>query len=147
MIKFYPRTATIKAEQFDGSDKMMAKYEIQWGINPKYDLVGRYYLKTLEGKLCLTIGDWIATGVDGERWPISGEIFKEKYKELPVIPDTVSAYITACKKIGVGVYGQKSLSAAIQWAFASGCGDWISQHPEDFARAWLDEYQIEREDK
>ncbi|KAF0343818.1 hypothetical protein GBO93_07150 [Pediococcus acidilactici] len=59
MLKEYHKTATIKAEQFDGSEEMMKEYGIQ-----------------------LNIGDWIATGVNGEHWAIDGEIFKKTYEEV-----------------------------------------------------------------
>ena len=76
MLKEYRKTATIKAEQFDGSEEMIKKYGI--GTIDNY----QYYIKTLEGDLVIRIGDWIATGVNGEHWAIADEIFKKTYEEV-----------------------------------------------------------------
>lgn len=86
MLKEYRKTSTIKAEQFDGSEEMMNKYGIiketfvidGWGTTDDY----RYCIKTREGKLVVNIGDWIATGVEGEYWAIDDEIFNKTYEEV-----------------------------------------------------------------
>jgi hypothetical protein len=36
---------------------------------------------TLEGDLILHDGDWIVTGINGERWPIADDIFRKTYVE------------------------------------------------------------------
>jgi hypothetical protein len=82
MLKEYRKTATIKAEQFDGSTKMLINYPIKTGLD---DITGtdlEYYLLTKEGPLMLNLGDWIATGVEGENWAIADEIFKKTYEEV-----------------------------------------------------------------
>ena len=38
------------------------------------------YIDTLEGKLLITKGDWIITGIQGERYPIKPDIFEETYE-------------------------------------------------------------------
>ena len=80
MLKEYQKIATIKAEQFDGSEEMMKKYGI--GIIRLTIDNYQYYIETLEGDLVIRIGDWIATGVDGEHWAIADEIFKKTYEEV-----------------------------------------------------------------
>lgn len=77
MIKIYRKTATIKAEQFDGSDTMVKKYHIEY--DEAYILPFR--IETLEGWLGIKTGDWIATGANGERWPIADDIFRKTYVE------------------------------------------------------------------
>lgn len=79
MIKEYRKVATIKAEQFDGSDEMMEKYYID--VFPKITN-RRYFIKSLEGDLEINVGDWIATGSNGEHWPIRDDIFKKTYQEV-----------------------------------------------------------------
>ena len=37
------------------------------------------YIKTLEGKHLITKGDWIITGIQGERYPCKPDIFNETY--------------------------------------------------------------------
>lgn len=78
MLKEYRKTATIKAEQFDGSDAMVEKYHIEY--DEAYILPFR--IETIEGWLGMKAGDWIATGVNGEHWPIADEIFKKTYEEV-----------------------------------------------------------------
>ena len=78
MLKEYRKTATIKAEQFDGSDEMIEKYS----ITPPMPLDPDYTINTLEGDMVLGVGDWIATGVEGENWAIADEIFKKTYEEV-----------------------------------------------------------------
>ena len=78
MLKEYRKTATIKAEQFDGSDEMVEKYN----ITPPMPLDPDYTINTLEGGMVLGVDDWIATGVEGENWAIADEIFKKTYEEV-----------------------------------------------------------------
>ncbi len=77
MIKTYRKTATIQAEQFDGSDEMIEKYHIEY--DGAYILPFR--IETPEGWLGMKAGDWIATGVKSEHWPITDDVFKQTYVE------------------------------------------------------------------
>ncbi len=79
MIKEYRKKTTIKAEQFDGSDEMSNKYDVHWHIG-EYGFVP--YLSTKEGKMIIKKGAWIATGIDGEHWPIANDIFRRTYEEV-----------------------------------------------------------------
>jgi hypothetical protein len=38
-----------------------------------------FMIKTLEGDMRVSPGDWVITGVKGERYPIKDEIFRETY--------------------------------------------------------------------
>lgn len=83
--KTYRKTATIEAEQFDGSPEMINRYQI--GI-PRSGYIGNkpsYILYTLEGAMNLEVGDWIATGVKGEQWAIADDVFKQTYEEVESI--------------------------------------------------------------
>ncbi|GEK64251.1 hypothetical protein LJA01_21540 [Lactobacillus japonicus] len=130
-----------QAEQFDGSNEMVDKYElIDAGIMLGTHRSPELYL-TGSGKV--DVGDWIATSVNGERWLITDEVFKQKYKELPVIPENVAYIIKQAKK---GDY-------KLGWVFHAtylgiwrvSVGNWIRTHAETFARAWLDGYTVEEE--
>ena len=44
--------------------------------------VESYYLPTKEGEMLLHIGDYIATGVDGEHWCIAKDIFERTYERV-----------------------------------------------------------------
>ncbi|EEY34540.1 hypothetical protein [Pseudoleptotrichia goodfellowii] len=39
-------------------------------------------IQTLEGPLKASIGDWIITGVHGEKYPCKPDIFKKTYEEV-----------------------------------------------------------------
>lgn len=132
MIKIYRKTTKIQAEQFDGSDEMIAKYDV-------IDSEGAgLFLPTLEGNLEFHISDWIATGVKGEHWAIADKIFKRTYAELPTIPryvaDTIEDY-KADHDMGALMY------AAVHGALDD--GDWILENMETACRAWLDGYRVE----
>ncbi|RDG24602.1 hypothetical protein DQM20_14110 [Lactiplantibacillus plantarum] len=139
-MKFY-RKQPIEAEQFDGSDEMVDKYELidagtMLGTHHSPEL----YL-TGSGKLC--VGDWIATGVNGDHWSIKNDVFKKTYTELPVIPENVAYVIKQAKK---GDY-------KLGWVFYAtysgiwrvSVGNWIRTHADIFARTWLDGYRVEEE--
>lgn len=40
------------------------------------------YIDTLEGKMKADIGDWIITGIHGERYPVKPDVFDETYSIL-----------------------------------------------------------------
>lgn len=84
MIKEYRKKTTIKAEQFDGSDEMIKKYDIQNCARIGYTIVHSniFRLPTKEGNMSINIGDWIATGIDGEHWCIASDIFQRTYEEV-----------------------------------------------------------------
>lgn len=145
MIKIYRKTTTIKAEQFDGSDEMIEKYDI---INTQIastaiGFEGAYFLPTMEGELRVNIGDWIASGVEDENWAIADDVFKKTYAELPVIPKYVADYIDMLKNnsdvinasIGAIEYGWGSVKLTT----------WLDENGDTFARAWLDGYVVEED--
>lgn len=141
MAKYFKIAAT-EFEQFDGSQIMANKYDIN--LLPKSLNIG--LLPTLEGSLKLRTGDWIATGAMGEHWPVADEVFKQTYQQLPVISMSVDCFITWCK-------GQNTPLRDALYFESNGfmyseqdeerIGGWIADHQDEFARAWLDGYQIE----
>ena len=145
-MKIYRKTTTINAEQFDGSDEMIEKYNI---TPPMLPLDPDYTINTLEGDMVLGVGDWIATGVNREHWPIADGIFKKTYSELPVIPKEVAEYIKESHGYGANVYEAidcaYSLSKNGKNAEAK-LGLWIVNHSNLFARAWAIGYQLEEDE-
>ncbi|MCT3227004.1 DUF1642 domain-containing protein [Lactiplantibacillus plantarum] len=148
MIKVYRKTATIKAEQFDGSNEMVDKYElIDAGT-----MLGTHHSPELylAGSGKINVGDWIATGVNGERWLIKNDIFKQTYAELPVIPKNVAERIITGHSLNDliptcgGIY--RAMIQTVVYGYQKGdIGDWIVNHSDVFARAWLDGYVVEKE--
>ena len=154
-MKFY-RKQPIEAEQFDGSEEMIDKYHVR--CDTEYMLSGDpleystvpYQMETLEGFLNINAGDWIATGIDGEHWAISDEVFKKTYAELPVIPKNVAKHIVTehglsdLIPIWGGIY--RAMIQTVVYGYQKGdIGDWIVNHSDVFARAWLDGYVVEEE--
>ena len=144
MIKVYRKTATIKAEQFDGSDEMVDKYElIDAGT-----MLGTHHSPELylTGSGKLDVGDWIATGVNGEHWIIPNALYEQQYGELPVIPKAVADWIEKCKHDGIAI-----ASAMDERQFNKKVSDYFKTYytrdqwiklQDDFARAWLDGYTV-----
>ncbi|WP_416588910.1 DUF1642 domain-containing protein [Lactiplantibacillus plantarum] len=144
MIKIYRKTATIKAEQFDGSDEMINKYHIEY--DEAYTVPFR--IEAIEGWIGVEGGDWIATGVHGEHWIIADVVFKQTYAELPVIPEEVSLSIKDWKKHSRGL--DQIFGMVYQYEITRTQGsttiNWIMCGNQDaFARAWLDGYVVEEE--
>jgi len=81
MLEEYRKISTIHAEQFDGSNEMIEKYPIE-----NMSIFGSDHIEchilTLEGWMILNVGDWIATGIDGEYWAIKDDIFKKTYEAV-----------------------------------------------------------------
>lgn len=161
MIKIYRKTATIKAEQFDPENETVPQgvfdkdYEHTTSgmISAMVDELNtgkpshNWHVKTLEGDLKVNPGDWIATGVNGEHWPIADDVFKKTYAELPVIPKAVAAWINKCKHDGIAIASamdeekfQKKVADYFRTYYTR--DQWIAIQ-DNFARAWLDGYVVE----
>ncbi|HJE41105.1 hypothetical protein [Limosilactobacillus reuteri] len=83
MLHKYRKTALIEAEQFKATNKQLNDYHI--GLSRSrghHHQVESYYLPTKEGQMLLHIGDYIATGVDGEHWAIDQDIFERTYERV-----------------------------------------------------------------
>ncbi|MFH0490486.1 DUF1642 domain-containing protein [Lactiplantibacillus plantarum] len=134
MTEIYRKTATIRAEQFDGSDKMVKKYN----ITPPMPLDPDYTINTLEGDMVLGVGDWVATGIKGEHWAIADDVFKKTYADLPVIPDYVAKYINYRKSNHCNI-----LDVMNDYFREDRVDKYIERNSNVFARAWLDGYTVE----
>lgn len=42
-----------------------------------------FMIETLEGALKVSAGDWIVTGIAGEKYPVKPEIFEATYERVP----------------------------------------------------------------
>ena len=79
-MKFRKRPVVVEAEQF-------FPYVRPWpaGViaNPKpWGLWDSYSIKTLEGSYAVTPGDWIITGVKGEKYPCKPDVFEASYDKV-----------------------------------------------------------------
>lgn len=148
MIKAYRKTATIKAEKFDGSNEMVDKYNIEVVEGDYADDYGmpeagpapyfRYFMPS--GYNEIYAGDWVATGINGKHWEISDDVFKKTYAELPVIPENVAEYIEHTKSIDCDIW-----DAMHYFRRPDNIDEYMQDNSETFARAWLDGYTVEEE--
>ncbi|AVK60548.1 hypothetical protein C5Z25_01630 [Lactobacillus sp. CBA3605] len=136
MFKKYYKTSAIKAEQFDGSKRMIDKYGICRYAQYGYTGPEHWEIRTNNGWVGVYAGDWIATDDNGKCWPITDDVFKQRYAELPMIPKYVAEFIKGEKE------GKHPLVGAIVAAEYEKSGYWIAYHSNQFARAWLDGYQV-----
>lgn len=62
------------------------------GEDPECNECGnrRPFIRSLEGKLYISSGDYIITGVNGERYPCKPDIFKKTYEPVPNYPYCIS---------------------------------------------------------
>lgn len=80
MAKFRKKPIVIDAEQFDPLKKPWLE-----GVFINYPHKGEpdtYGIETLEGEYKVTPGDWIITGVEGERYPCKDGIFQKTYESV-----------------------------------------------------------------
>ncbi|MEQ6366003.1 DUF1642 domain-containing protein [Lactiplantibacillus plantarum] len=146
MIKTYRKTATIKAEKFDGSQTSLFGYEVM--PDSLFDaLTGEpaYYSILIDdvesepddfpddNEVSFEIGDWIINEAD-EIKVMADEEFKQQYAELPVIPRPWADTIEECK----------DNHYKLSYIFTEWNLDYDEQ--ELIARAWLNGYTVE-EDK
>ncbi|MQM81488.1 DUF1642 domain-containing protein [Lactobacillus buchneri] len=136
MIRTYRKTATIKAEQFDYEKWVHMRhdaYPMVFGDTAKDGgmMATNPVIPTLEGDMRVHDGDWIATGVNGEHWPIADDVFRKTYAKLPVISrvwaDTIEEYKANHYRLS---------EIFTEWDLGYG-------GQEVIARAWLDGYQVE----
>lgn len=79
-MKFRKKPVVIEAEQFWPDNKEWPVCIRPWGVPPKDNSYG--YIETLEGNMHVCAGDWIITGVKGEKYPCKPDIFEATYEKL-----------------------------------------------------------------
>jgi len=88
-MKFRKKPVVIEAEQYkegmeDGFEERFTHHlnpGQSYGIQTSEEDVAVQvpYIETLEGRHLITKGDWIITGIQGERYPCKPDIFNETY--------------------------------------------------------------------
>jgi len=71
MNKYRKKPVIIEAEQFFP--------EMDTWPEGVYTNCEAYFIATLEGKHIVTPGDWIITGIKGEKYPCKPDIFEQTY--------------------------------------------------------------------
>lgn len=80
MLHKYRKIVPIEAEKFDGSIKQIVRYKVHIVGPTSWGDASYFLLPTKEGNMKFNAGDYIATGVDGEHWPIKKSIFERTYE-------------------------------------------------------------------
>lgn len=146
----YIETGTTEFEQFDGSNEMCEKYGIRPDMETTNIVTGIpmfYSILTHEGEIFFEVGAWIATGVDDEHHAVEDEIFRRNYKRLPQITDGVAQIIESAKNSNKSlgdVISEVDIALTYTTIQFTDRRDksWILNHSAEFARAWLDGYEV-----
>jgi len=90
MGKFRKKPVVIDAVQYDGINES----EIEQFVGISYVPGRDFKIRTLEGDMLASVGDWIIKGVNGEFYPCKPDIFEKTYEA-----------------VGEGEYAEKKSSA------------------------------------
>lgn len=75
MDKFRKKPIVIEAEQWFPGKEIDGVYQCPY--QPQL-----FRIETLEGELFVSPGDWIITGVNGEKYPCKPDIFEKTYEKV-----------------------------------------------------------------
>jgi hypothetical protein len=80
-MKYRKKPVVIDAEQYNGQHIEGLEYKIEHPEEQHRADVSPY-IQTLEGRMHVTHGDWIITGVKGEKYPCKPDIFEATYEPV-----------------------------------------------------------------
>lgn len=80
MAKYRKKPVVIEATQWLGWDKGPHDLGVEEEPNTARQATG--WITTLEGGHVVTPGDWIITGIKGEKYPVKDEIFRLTYEPV-----------------------------------------------------------------
>lgn len=93
-MKYRKKPVEIEAFKFDGdfiaSDG--SSYIPDWAVDAREDDIlrfrqGELYIRTLEGEMHASVGDYIIKGVQGEIYACKPDIFEATYEKVEDDPD------------------------------------------------------------
>lgn len=79
-MKFRKKPIVIEAEQWFPGKQIEGVFTKLKNLN--IDMEVEPYIDTLEGRMRVSEGDWIITGVNGEKYPCKPDIFEKTYEEV-----------------------------------------------------------------
>jgi hypothetical protein len=83
-MKFRKRPVVIEAEQWFPGKNIEGVREVDIGNTIGW-ITGKCikgFISTLEGEMMAEPGDWIITGIKGERYPCKPDIFEQTYEKV-----------------------------------------------------------------
>lgn len=102
MPQFRKKPITVQAEQYMGCAPFPAGICLGERNDQRTACCDGPHVHTLEGPLHVSHGDWIITGVKGDRYPCKPDVFEATYEEIGrsfVLPER-SARAGVCRKCG-----------------------------------------------
>jgi hypothetical protein len=82
MAKYRKRPVVIEATQFVHDHSGHGNHEAIGELVDGWKDADTPFIKTLEGELTVSNGDWIITGIAGERYPCKPDIFAATYEPV-----------------------------------------------------------------
>lgn len=79
--KYVKKPVEIEALQYDGRNYDEV-FLFTNGTSSYESIENRLTIPTLEGKMLVSVGDYVIKGVRGEFYPCKEEIFRETYEEV-----------------------------------------------------------------
>lgn len=76
-MKFRKKPIIIEAEMFHSKGNIPEGVLSDHSVNPPI-----FYIETLEGRMIPSDGDWIITGIEGEKYPCKDNIFRATYERV-----------------------------------------------------------------
>lgn len=83
-MKYRKKPIIVEALQYTGTFSNLLEI-IEWAgsvISPIWINPGECYIRTLEGDMHVSEGDWIIKGVNGEFYPCKPDIFEKTYEKV-----------------------------------------------------------------
>lgn len=80
-MKYRSKPKVIEAYQYP-QEWTAAPAEFKAAVNERHDVVTKVWIKTLEGDLIVSYGDYIVRGIKGEFYPVREDIFLESYERV-----------------------------------------------------------------
>lgn len=85
--KFRKKPVEIEAVQFDGSNHREVLVFMDPSMNENSAAVSQsmqlpLVIQTLEGRMRVSVGDWVIRGVKGELYPCKDDIFRMTYEPV-----------------------------------------------------------------
>jgi hypothetical protein len=83
MPQFRKKPVVIEAEQFFRDKHFDGKHVLVEGVDTSVREGARqFFIRTLEGDMIVNDGDWVITGVMGEKYPCKPDIFEATYEAV-----------------------------------------------------------------
>lgn len=88
MPKYRKNPVVIEAVQYDGTNEKEIELFVNKtigvsGLTLDYDpKVKGYFIRTLEGRMTVSEGDYVIKGVEGEFYPCKPDIFEKTYTKV-----------------------------------------------------------------